>query len=150
MYKKMPAEEYIKVRVEQFQGWYDKKAVKAKAAYFRVRITAGVGALIVPVAANLIPSPDIARYTTTGLSLIVSVAVGLDGIFHFGDQWKNYRSTEQFLAREKVTFQTGEGAYKGHDYDQAFALLVERCESQIAAENSATLNVIAAPPPENT
>src|SRR4051794_6227775 len=113
MFRAITAEAYLPERLEQFRGWYDAKAVKAKKWYLRIRVTAVVGALIVPVAANIIPEPTFARYVTTAISLIVSAAVGLDSIFHFGDQWKNYRSTEQFLSREKFLFGTGEGLTKG-------------------------------------
>jgi hypothetical protein len=144
VFKSMSAEEYLAQRVDQFQGWYDKKAVGAKAWYLRIRVIAVVGAVLVPVAANAIPQfPDATRYLTTGISLIVSLAIALDSVYHYADQWKNYRSTEQFLSREKFLFQTGEGPYKDQEPEAAFVLLVERCEGQIAAENSATLNVIA-------
>ncbi len=139
----MSAEDYLKERVDQFQQWYDGKAVHAKSRYLRIRIIAAVGAVIVPVIVNVIPDAEIGRYVTTAVSLIVSVTVALDTIHHFGDQWKNYRSTEQFLSREKFLFRTGEGPYTDLDAEKAFVLLVERCEAQIAAENSATLNVIA-------
>jgi hypothetical protein len=148
MFKSMSAEEYITKRVDQFQGWYDGKAVKAKAAYLRVRKTAVIGSALVPVVAN-VTIPSIAGYTipgtflTTAISLVVVVVVALDSVNHYGDQWKNYRSTEQFLGREKFLFQTGEGPYKEMQEQEAFILLVERCEAQISAENSATLNVIA-------
>ena len=144
VFKSMTAEEYILQRVNQFQDWYDKKAVAAKNWYFRIRVTAVVGSVLVPVTTNAIPQfPDWSRGLTTGLSLLVSLAVALDSVYHYGDQWKNYRSTEQFLSREKFLFQTGEGLYKDMEADKAFVLLVKRCEDQIAAENSATLNVIA-------
>jgi len=145
VFKSMTAEEYILQRVNQFQEWYDKKAVGAKSSYLAIRVTAVIGSVLVPVAANVIPQfPDWSRGLTTGLSLVVSLAVALDSVYHYGDQWKNYRSTEQFLSREKFLFQTGEGPYKDMEPEKAFVLLVERCEAQIAAENSATLNVIAA------
>jgi hypothetical protein len=144
MYKSMQAEDYIQARVLQFIGWYDKKAVSAKSAYLKLRTASVVGALIVPIAANLsFTGYDIYKTgVITVLSLLVSISVALDGVYHFGDQWKNYRSTEQFLSREKVLFQTGEGPYRGLAPDDAFLLFVERCEGQIASENSATLNVI--------
>jgi hypothetical protein len=143
VYKSMSAEEYIAHRVDQFREWYDGKAVYAKNRYLRIRVIAVAGAVLVPVVANAIPEhPDLTRYSTTILSLIVSLAVALDSVFHFGDQWKNYRSTEQFLSREKFLFSTGDGPYKEMDPAKAFMLLVERCEAQISAENSATLNVI--------
>jgi hypothetical protein len=143
MFKTMSAEKYIPERLDQFQSWYDGKAVSAKKWYFRLRITSVIGAALVPIAANVIVDPTTARYVTTVISLIVSLAVALDGVFHYGDQWKNYRSTEQFLSREKFLFQTGEGPYKEAEPEKAFSLLVDRCETQIAAENSATLNVIS-------
>jgi hypothetical protein len=145
MFKTMGADEYIQKRVDQFCQWYDKKAVNAKGHYLRTKTTSVVGALIVPIVANLNFASAFEPYKTaaiTIISLIVSVCVALDGVYHFGDQWKNYRSTEQFLSREKFLFQTGEGLYKGHAPDEAFLQFVERCEAQIASENSATLNVI--------
>jgi Protein of unknown function (DUF4231) len=144
VFKSMQADEYVQQRVMQFSEWYDKKAVSAKSAYLRSRTTSVVGALLVPIAANL----SFAGYDTyktgviTVLSLLVSISVALDGVYHFGDQWKNYRSTEQFLSRERFLFQTGEGPYRGMAAEDAFLLFVERCEGQIASENSATLNVI--------
>ena len=153
MFKSMSADEYIAKRLDQFQSWYDGKAIHAKSRYLRIRVIAVVGAVLVPVAANALPAfPDVTRALTTVLSLIVSLAVALDSVYHFGDQWKNYRSTEQFLSREKVLFLTGEGPYKDMETEKAFILLVERCEAQISAENSATLNVIvsAAQQPHKT
>jgi hypothetical protein len=148
MFKSMGAEDYISKRVDQFQGWYDRQAIKAKSAFLRVRTLAVIGSALVPVVAN-IDIPDVAGYTlsrtalTTIISLMVVVVVGLDTVNHYGEQWKNYRSTEQFLGREKFLFQTGEGPYKTMGEQEAFLLFVERCEAQISAENSATLNVIA-------
>jgi hypothetical protein len=148
MFKSMNAEEYINKRIDQFRGWYDTRAGEAKSAFLRVRTTAVIGSALVPVVAN-ITIPPVAGYTipgnvlTTIISLIVVIVVALDSVNHYGDQWKNYRSTEQFLAREKFLFQTGEGPYKAMEEQEAFLLLVERCEAQISAENSATLNVIA-------
>jgi hypothetical protein len=144
MFKGMQAEDYVQQRVMQFIEWYDKKAVSAKSIYLRFRTTSVVGALIVPIAANLsfVGYDPYKTFVVTAVSLLVSMSVALDGVYHFGDQWKNYRSTEQFLSRERFLFQTGEGPYRGVAPDDAFLLFVERCEGQIASENSATLNVI--------
>ena len=112
MFKSMGAEDYITKRVDQFQGWYDAKAVTAKSAFLRVRTIAVIGSALVPVVAN-VTIPPVAGYTlpptalTTLISLVVVVVVALDSVNHYGDQWRNYRSTEQFLGREKFLFQTG-------------------------------------------
>lgn len=148
MFKTMSADEYITKRVDQFSGWYDSKAVTAKSAYLKTRTFSVIGSLLVPVLTNLSLQPfELYKpYLITVISLTVSILVALDGIYHFADQWKNYRSSEQFLSREKFLFLTGEGSYKDLESDAAFILFVERVESQIAAENSATLNVIASAP----
>jgi hypothetical protein len=147
-FKSIGAEEYISKRVDQYIQWYDNKSVRMKSMYFRLRASSVVGAAVVPVLVNIsIPYLNI---ITTAISLAVVIIVSLESVYHYGDQWKNYRSTEQFLSREKVIFQAGNGRYRDLSIEDAFMLFVERCEAQIAAENSATLNVlaVAAQPPE--
>src|SRR5258706_12706076 len=101
MFKSMQPEDYVQQRVIQFTGWYDKKAVSAKSAYLRLRTSSVVGALIVPIAANLnfVGYEPYKTAVITILSLLVSISVALDGVYHFWDQWRNYRSTEQYLSR---------------------------------------------------
>jgi hypothetical protein len=53
MFKSMSVEDYISKRVDQFQGWYNDKAVRATSAYLRVRTTAVIGSALVPVVANI-------------------------------------------------------------------------------------------------
>ena len=137
----MDAQEYLTARVEQFIKWYDGKAVTAKRRFLFFRTTSVVTSLLIPIAVNVLPD-GYSRAAATVLGLTAALAVALDGVYHFGDQWKNYRSTEQFLSREKFLFMTGEGPYKDLQEQGAFVLFVERCEAQIASENSATLNVI--------
>jgi hypothetical protein len=60
----------------------------------------------------------------------------------YREQWKNYRSTEQYLSREKVMFLAGEGPYRKVSKDEAFILFVERVEAAIESENASTLNVM--------
>ncbi|WP_084461478.1 DUF4231 domain-containing protein [Nocardia kruczakiae] len=133
-------ENYITDRLEQYQGWYDKKAVKMKANHLRIRVVSVGGGITVPALVNLPFSW--ATVVVTIVSLIVACSVSLDSVFKYREQWKNYRSTEQLLGHEKVYFRTRTGAYEGLDEATAFRNLVERVEGAIAAENSATLNVM--------
>jgi uncharacterized protein DUF4231 len=132
---------YVEKRVDQYIAWYDKKAVSTKADYFRMRTAIVLGGVIVPVLANTaLPGKDVA---VSVLSLIVAAFVALEGVYHYREQWQNYRSTEQFLNREKTLFLTGEGSYKdANSAKDAFVHFVERCESAIETENTATLNVM--------
>jgi hypothetical protein len=138
-YASMSPEEYIDERLNQFRQWYDKKAVKAKMAYQWMRALTVIGGAMVPVLINIkLPYIDIA---TTILSLVMVVLVSLESVFHFREQWKNYRSTEQLLAKEYFNFTTGEGPYQDQG-EKAFLNFVDRVENAIASENASTLNVM--------
>jgi hypothetical protein len=138
----MPPEEYVEQRLNQYRAWYDGKATTSKRNYLRMRVATVVGGALVPVLINL----DVTRhlnYLTTVISLAVVVLVSLESVYHFREQWKNYRSTEQSLAREYFYFSTGEGPYtKAEDPRSAFVLFVERVEHAIETENASTLNVM--------
>lgn len=138
-------EEYIRERVFEYRKWYDSSAVKAKFRYQLMRGVSVVGAAVVPVLVNYnIPEEFewVIRVLTTAISLLVVILVSLESVFHFGDQWKNYRSTEQFLAQEYFQFTSGEGPYRDMEARDAFLDFVERIEGAIASENASTLKVL--------
>ena len=139
-YRSMTPEEYIDERLNQFRAWYDKKAVRAKSMYQWMRAVTVVGGALVPVLINIKASHMEAMTTT--ISLIVVVFVSLESVFHFREQWKNYRSTEQLLAKEYFNFVAGEGPYRNQSEKDAFINFVDRVENAIASENASTLNVM--------
>lgn len=150
---KDPAE-YIEERVTQYRNWYDAKAVVAKKRYQGMRILAVVGGTLVPILANIDLDLAIGGYQLTNLpvtmiSFVVVVAVALEDVLHYREQWKNYRSTEQSLGHEIVGFRTETGPYEGLGERDAFKLLVERVEGAITVENIATLNVMTRVPGES-
>jgi hypothetical protein len=136
----MGPDAYLQERVEQYKVWYDKKAVRFKAYYLNMRAVTVIGGALVPVLVNLdIPFKN---YLTTAISLVVVILVSLESVYHYREQWKNYRTTEQFLSTERILFLTKEGPYKALETQQAFLLFVERVEGAIASENAATLNIM--------
>jgi Protein of unknown function (DUF4231) len=142
------AEQYIAERLKQYKDWYDKKAVRHKALYLRMKASSVIGGAIVPVLVN-IDNPTWTfqgispiKLVVTLISLMVVIFVALESVFHYREQWKNYRSTAEQLERERLMFQTRVGHYGSLDDSAAFRLLVERVEEAIAAENAATLNVM--------
>lgn len=137
----MTPEEYIEERITQFRGWYDAKASNAKKTYMVMRTLTVVGGAIVPVLVNLSEIPYM-NYLTSLISLMVVVLVSLESVYHYREQWKNYRSTEQLIAKEYFNYVTGEGHYRGKTEKTAFLDLVERIENAIESENASTLNVM--------
>jgi hypothetical protein len=136
----MGPDEYIKARVESYMDWASNKAVKFKSYYLNMRALSVVGGAVVPVLVNVnIPFKN---SITTVVSLIVVIMVSLESVYHYREQWKNYRSTEQFIRAEKFQYLTKEGPYKKLDAKEAFLLFVERVENAIASENAATLNIM--------
>ena len=140
---------YLSGRVDQYKTWYDKKAVQCKTKYLRMRAFTVIGGGLVPVLANVQPlkdlklgAYDLATILVTIISLIVVVFVSLESVYHYREQWKNYRSTEQRLGHEQFLFLARVGPYHDLDDNAAFLSLVERVEDAIASENSATLSVM--------
>ena len=68
----------------------------------------------------------------TILSVLVSVALALDNVFHFGENWRSFRQTLEALKQERVYFETGIGSYA--DTQTAFPLFVQTCEEIMQAE----------------
>lgn len=141
------AEQYLKNRLDQYQNWYDKKAVTMKKWYQVIQVTAAAGAILVPVLNNIslvfpIVNADIAKFSVTLIGILVALAIAFEGIFHYREQWKNYRSTEQYLETQKQLFVHRIGDYSDLDKDSAFKLLVNRIEGAIAEENAVTLSVL--------
>lgn len=99
-----------------------------------------LGGAVVPVLVNIDLSWT--TYITTLISVLVVVLVSLESVLHYREQWKNYRSTEQYLGHEVIYFENRAGAYRDLADREAFLLLVDRVESAIASENAATLNTM--------
>jgi hypothetical protein len=146
--KTLTPEIYVKERLEQYQAWYDRKAVSVKSRYLRMRACSVIGGAIVPVLINMqqpgwiVHGVDPVKIVVTLLSLMVVTFVSLESVFHYREQWKNYRSTEQLLGHERFLFLSRVGRYAELDDAKAFHLFVECVEDAISAENSATLNVM--------
>ena len=132
---------YIKDRVEQYAGWYDRKSGPLKQRYLNIKAITVLSGTLVPVLVNA--SFPYASYFATVLSLVVVILVGWDSVFQYGKQWKNYRSTEQFLRQEIILFQNQVGMYAEMDEKTAFRVFVERIENAIAQENAVTLDTLS-------
>jgi len=139
-FSSLPPEDYIAERINESIAWYDKQASKQKNLYLRMQAVTVIGGALVPVLVNIdLPYIDI---LTTIISLMVVLLVSLESVYHFREQWTNYRSTEQNLRNEYFLFTTKAGSYTDLKDGQAFNLLVSRVEDMIGMENASTLKVM--------
>ena len=137
----MTPEQYIAERVNPNIAWYDKAANANKEKYLRMRATTVICGALVPVMVNLtIPYINI---LTTVISLIVVLLVSLESVYHYREQWTNYRSTEQNLRNEYFFFTTSGGSYQLLSDGDAYIAFVDRVEDIIEAENASTLKVMS-------
>ena len=78
-------EQYISERLEQYQGWYDKKSVDMKKKYLRMRALSVVGGSLVPVLINVPYKGDlfgvsIVQVVVTMISLCVVISLSLENV----------------------------------------------------------------------
>lgn len=134
---------YIAERFNDYISWADGKAITAKSRYQWMRALTVVGGAIVPVLVNVDwPDATWTKLATTLISIVVVLMVSLESVFHYREQWVNYRATEQYLRKEYFLFTTKEGMYRDKNEPDAFILFVEHVENSIEAENASTLQVL--------
>jgi hypothetical protein len=136
---------YIETRVNYKTRVYREKGDRYRWGYLTTASMAAVAAAAVPVLINLEGVPPI---VPTLLSLLVTILVSLEGVFHLREHWKNYDLIKSFLRQESCLFQARAGAYKHKTQHEAFVLLVERVEDGIAKERSQTIEMRTAGSPE--
>ena len=143
---------YIETRLtgpNGYLGYYDNTARRMKTRHLQSRAAAAIGAVLVPVAANLpweVALGNMTFHVATVLSsmigLVVALILALEGVFHFKDQWQNYRGTEQYLLSQKFRFENRVEDYQDLEDEEAFKLFVSRVEKAILDENNVTLNIL--------
>jgi hypothetical protein len=81
--------------------WLEGKAKKSQRWYYGLRLVAIVGGIVVPALVSLnINEGDIRSavvWTTFAVSLLVAIAVAVEGFFHYGDRWRHYRRTAETM-----------------------------------------------------
>jgi Protein of unknown function (DUF4231) len=123
------AEVYLNGRWQQQCNYYSKRAISNKRWHQNLLLFSTISALVVPVLLNIVEIP---KWVPTLLSVLVSVALTLDNVYHFGDNWRSFRQTLEALKRERILFETKSGSYE--ESETAFRLFVQRCEEIMQAE----------------
>jgi hypothetical protein len=133
-------EDYLRDRLEDQLGWYDRKSVAAQRRFKWLRGVEIVLAALLPlltVMSSLSRNPLVARvqpWVVAGVGVGVAIIAGVLSMNQYQEHWIKYRTTAESLKHEKFRFLTRAEPYDG---DGAFALLVSRVESLISQENSA-------------
>ncbi len=128
----MNVEEYITQRVKPRCKWYDGRALRYKRLYL---LTQYAGAVISVSLVVLIHVEAIPRLLLASLAALVAVAVSVDGIGQFGNQWRLYRMTAEAIERELQLYLNVAGTYATvQDREGTFVRQIEALLSSEAAQ----------------
>lgn len=136
---KITSDVYMKERVHYKMKVYGKLSKRHRWLYYISSFTSIVCAAVVPVL--IVQTGDCYKFAATVLSLIVTILVSVEKLFHFRQHWRNYDSIESFLRSEQVYFQTRSGVYDKKKPTEAFELFVRRIEDGIKNEREQTIEM---------
>jgi hypothetical protein len=130
-------------------AWLEGKADRARKAYYRLRLTTVVGAVLIPALVGLDTTSDrldpglgIAIWA---VSLIVAVSAAVEQFFRFGERWRNYRNTVERLKMEGWLYLQLSGPYgaDGASHESSYASFASRVEELIRVDVEDYLTKVA-------
>lgn len=128
-------DKYFKDRLENKINVYKELGNKYKWIYWITASISMICAALVPVLINY----EGLELWATILSLIVTILVGLQGVIHPREHWRNYDTISANLRKEEMLFSTKTDDYKGEIDEERFQLLVKRVEELITQERKETI-----------
>lgn len=130
----MNAEEYIKQRLEDQIGWYDRRSKTSQRMFKWLRLAEIILAGSIPVIAGITANEFLSWTTLTAfLGATVAILAAVLALYQYQEHWIEYRTTCESLKKEKYLFLTKVEPYNG---DNAFETLVQRVETLVSKENT--------------
>ncbi|RZM75440.1 DUF4231 domain-containing protein [Leptolyngbya iicbica] len=116
--------------------WMEKKANQCRDRHYRLRLSAIILGVIVPILIGINPgNPKVAKalqYATISLSAIVAVSAAVEEFFHYGERWYHYRRTVESLKTYGWQFSQLSGRYaKYPNHTTAFQDFANQVEEVI-------------------
>ena len=137
----MSEDDYLKSRVDDQIGWYDRKSQVCKRGFVVCQIITLAASATIPVVAVFSGSLS-SRAIVAILGSLTAVAIGVLSIYQFRENWIEYRTTAESLKHEKYLFLTKTGPYTSEDL---FSVFVDRIESLVSQENTAWRQLLTTP-----
>ncbi len=129
----MDDQEYIKERVDDQIGWYDKKGMHNQRWYKVLRALETFLSLTTPFLAAFASTFSWAKIVIGAVGLGIAAIASTLNLYKFQENWIEYRSTTEALRHEKYLYLTKSGPY---NIECPFNVFVERIESLISKENT--------------
>lgn len=121
-------------RLEDQEGWYDKKSVVNQKWYKRYKLVQIIFAGAIPIIA-LLPM-TYTKFIVAILGALIAIIEAIQQLYQFHALWTEYRSTAEHLKHEKYLFLSLSGPYRELNQDETLLLLAERIEEHISKEHA--------------
>ena len=133
--------------------WMEKKATVCRDRHYRLRLTAIILGVIVPVLVGLDVGggnrEQAKKYITIGLSAVVAVSAAIEEFFHYGERWNHYRRTVESLKTQGWQFSQLSGPYaKFNTHQAAFGNFADQVEEVIQRDVEVYVTRLAKPDEE--
>jgi hypothetical protein len=116
--------------------WMEKKASRCQKQHYRLRLTAIVLGVLVPVMIGFEFENEhlqrFKKYLTIGMGSVVAVSAAVEEFFHYGERWNHYRRTVESLKTQGWQFSQLSGEYNAYlTHAQAFSSFSQTIEEVI-------------------
>jgi hypothetical protein len=115
--------------------WMEGRADSARTWYYVLRLTAIILGVVIPVLVGLNVEAAlgvILRYGIVILGLLVAISGALEEFFRYGERWRHYRQTVEWLKIEGWRFFQLSDPYRRYKtHAEAYPILADRIEDLI-------------------
>ncbi|MEN0006106.1 MAG: DUF4231 domain-containing protein [Bacteroidota bacterium] len=135
---------YIKERVDDQLGWFEKKSAVNQKRYRFIKILVLLLSAVLPFLAAIdfnTSQLQLQRIIIGVIGIIVAVCEGVLMINKYHEKWVEYRGTAELLKREKLLYLTKSGEYSRAK--SPFNTFVVAIESILGEENQSWKKYIA-------
>ncbi|MGF1461431.1 MAG: DUF4231 domain-containing protein [Leptolyngbyaceae cyanobacterium] len=134
--------------------WMEKKANLCRDRHYRLRLSAIILGVIVPILiginVNNTQLRQVKEYVTISLSAIVAVSAAVEEFFHYGERWYHYRRTVESLKTYGWQFSQLSGRYaKYAKHSAAFPDFANQVEEVIQRDVEVYVTQVAKSEEEN-
>jgi len=117
--------------------WMEGRANWMRNWYYGLRLTAIIGGILVPICVTVsqVSSLQWVIWVATVLGALVAITSAVEGFFHCGERWRNYRNTVELLKVEGWQFFQLSGPYSHHEsYAHAYEKFAARVDEIIKCD----------------
>ena len=133
--------EYLNARWLNYVEWWDWRSRQAKRKYEALRCAVVVGSALIPALVGIRELKQFGEYSwifavaLIAVSLVVAICGGIEGLFGFGDIWREKRMAAELIKSEGFSFFELTGAYaQFKTHQQAYKLFAQNVEDLIRHE----------------